>query len=1105
MQCHIDVLNSNGATPLLVACSQNLFSDNVNLLIEDGRSDLNIQDRNGNTSLHGAINSEFGSIEKIKHLLGCDKCDPNIRNRDGDTPLHIAMMKDIGIFLMLSNDKRCDPNIQDSNEDTALHIAICSKSNCVLKVQYLLKCSNIDPNIANSKGYTPLHEATERNESMAAAQILKHSLCNPNIQDVLDENTPLHIICVKNISVLDVMPYLEHEAIDLTIRNKKGNTTLHEVALCVSAFEVFNVILSHKSSNPEIKNHAGKTALNLLYENNGETLLHYACRSRNAQITLMWMEYHSVLNSEGDAPIHVACRYTATECLRELLQNSKCDPNQKNAGGECALHILCRKRNVAARKCLQLVLNCKRIQINLKNNLGDTALHVLCRLNTLGLEFNTDMVRTLLTIPGIDIECVNNAGEIPLELAKNSYQIIKIVTEFTKHKSIETYLKLFVVGNSGTGKSTLIKAIIMEASQRWLSFKGKQVNPKDVPPHTAGIVPIPFTSKHFGHAVLYDFAGQHEYYSSHAAVMENLILPTPPLFLLLIDISKPIDILKHELLYWWMYIDNQIQPAKSPPYVFLVGSYKDVVREKGEDPHKRIEQILDSVRDIPVSFKFITSFPLDCRQLVSRGLAALLTELNTTCKALRQTADIDLHCHILKSFLATEFIDLIACKMSDIAEKIQHRDVLLPQQPDQLIPLLAALNDQGYILLLQNHTDVNTTWVILKPEVLLTEVNGSIFAPKQFTNENKQFANSTGVVTLLKIKERLHILNHEVITGYLTHMEYCFQITDQRILEMITKDSNLRIQSRNEQNTESYYFFPGLVLTKKPSYVCQEKQAINFQYGWLYRCAKETEQLTTRFLHVLILRLAFSCEPPDNPTEMESVVLLRSCSVWKHGIAWWTNDGIETIVEVDVQCRWVAVMMRCPTTHNVQCAELRSKVVSTVFKVKDKCCPSIKMKEFLIASSTLKYPFDDKMFILYTIREIANVVIRGKGFAKDSEGKGTLEISDLLPFEPYFNMRDILNGFFSACGSDITIEDADLDRIAEKCYCNLEGFVAALEPNPTEYSKKCREVGEGQLERCVALFQILQKRGCKTWRDFEREFSRFSIFCGRNPLVSLIK
>ena len=109
----------------------------------------------------------------------------------------------------------------------------------------------------------------------------------------------------------------------------------------------------------------------------------------------------------------------------------------------------------------------------------------------------------------------------------------------------------------------------------------KYVKPRDVPPCTAGIVPIPFNSKHFGNAVLYDFAGQHEYYSSHAAVMENLILPSPPLFLLLVDISKPMEEIKEELLYWWHFIDNQAQKATAPPHVLLGGSHMDIVKQRG--------------------------------------------------------------------------------------------------------------------------------------------------------------------------------------------------------------------------------------------------------------------------------------------------------------------------------------------------------------------------------------------------------------------------------------------------------------------------------------------------------------------------------------------
>ena len=41
-------------------------------------------------------------------------------------------------------------------------------------------------------------------------------------------------------------------------------------------------------------------------------------------------------------------------------------------------------------------------------------------------------------------------------------------------------------------------------------------------------------------------------------------------------------------------------------------------------------------------------------------------------------------------------------------------------------------------------------------------------------------------------------------------------------------------------------------------------------------CRNITEQLTARFLHVLILRLAFACEHPDDLAEIE-----LSCSAQK--------------------------------------------------------------------------------------------------------------------------------------------------------------------------------------------------------------------------------
>ena len=449
----------------------------------------------------------------------------------------------------------------------------------------------------------------------------------------------------------------------------------------------------------------------------------------------------------------------------------------------------------------------------------------------------------------------------------------------------------------------------------------------------------------------------------------------------------------------------------------------------------------------------------------------------------------------------------MVCQIFQIFKKIKSDDTLLPQSSSQLIPLLSTLSDQGHILLLQNHTDVNKSWVILKPEVLLAEVNGSIFAPHYFKDHFRNFSMSTGVVTLSKIREKFTEFHHEVLVEYLIHLEFCFRIKDQHTLEMITKNE-VSLTNATSEYREEYYFFPALVRNENPEDVCLPHETDMYQCGWFYKCGKETEQLTTRFLHVLILRLAFSCEPPDDPTERESVVMLRSCSVWKHGISWWTDDGIETIVEVGLQCRWVAVIMRCPDSHKVQCAELRSKVIRIVLKTKQNFCQATNMNEFLIAPSCLQYPFEGRELILYSMRKIASVVVEGKDFVKDIEGKKPLSISQLLPFEPYYKLKDLIDRFFTAEQSlNEEISQECLEQIAMKCHKYLRDFETALQPNLIAYEEECSRVGGSEVKKCVALFRTLknsQKRPMKTWRDFKREFSRFSIFCRRDPMVTKI-
>ena len=53
----------------------------------------------------------------------------------------------------------------------------------------------------------------------------------------------------------------------------------------------------------------------------------------------------------------------------------------------------------------------------------------------------------------------------------------------------------------------------------------------------------------------------------------------------------------------------------------------------------------------------------------------------------------------------------------------------MPSNPSNLIDLLSTIRDNGLILFINN--DANN-WIIIEKSILLSEVNGILFAPKSF-------------------------------------------------------------------------------------------------------------------------------------------------------------------------------------------------------------------------------------------------------------------------------------------------------------------------------------------------------------------------------------
>ena len=233
-----------------------------------------------------------------------------------------------------------------------------------------------------------------------------------------------------------------------------------------------------------------------------------------------------------------------------------------------------------------------------------------------------------------------------------------------------------------------------------------------------------------------------------------------------------------------------------------------------------------------------------------------------------------------------------------------------------------------------------------------------------------------------------------MVSEFLIHLEFCF------------KNETTNVEETSPNVSEEYYFFPALVSVENPLHVWEQNDDICCKCGWLYKCIRRDQFLTTQFLHVLILRLAFTFALKFDPGDghEDSLALHRRCSVWKRGIAWLNRVPIETVVEVGLQHQSVIVMMRCPKGKEAKCIQLRSEIINKVLEAKHEHCKAVKMSESFIHPDIVKYPFTDNMedvkLYSYSLEEIARMIVERNTSVLDRSGLNPLPVQCLLLFDP---------------------------------------------------------------------------------------------------------
>ena len=1071
-------------------------------------SGLYERDKFGNIPLLTAFNL---SHYKVSSMLVREMSQ--YRHTFGNTPLHLAaIMENIPLVKFIAKNN-CDATAVNRDGDTALHIA-CKTQNAQL-IKAILEINS-------------------------DVQVLRNKCCD----------TPLHITCrLGNTILLDM---LKPNVFSL---NRKELKSLIHVACEHDHIHIIETLLLQM--NIDINER----------DTNGDTPLHIACKAGNLNTCKLLLDRHceiDLLNDNGDTALHVACRHGNNQVYKEVL-NRGSDINAKNNDGDTPLLIACKNCNF---ELSQTMLNEPNLKVTATNNAGENILHVLCRaLNSMQA---FQVIQLVLESTQIDPNASNQAGETPIQLTSNPRIIHELVrygahpepvytssVRFDVKHPPQPIVKIFIVGNRSVGKSTLTAALQKEIPRLLKVFTPvKKVSGVDE--KTAGIIPYDFESKRYGLVTMYDFAGHREFYSSHTVLLQNSIESSPPIILLVVDLRESCQEIKQNVQYWLSFLENQCSPNSRKPHVIIVGSHADILKSR-EECIKEKEEIIQSFVCFE-SVNIVGFVSMDCQYSESSSMTKLRQYLTESSKSLRITGNIKFNAHCFLVYLFDKFKEVRAVTVDQIMQQISYekQDVgassplfFLPNNLSVLFNLCNELSDRGHILLLKNVDTPTSSWVVIDKEALLSDVIGTIFAPKGL-KQYSEFASNTGVVPLSRLAERFSSYNPFMLIGFLTHLEFCHEISDKEILQLICKQ-NTESKSTGKQSTtfndytttevhdqltkahqlyldnsaialslsehtpllstemdmpsvsEIYLFFPALVKLDAPDHVICQKEASSYAHhcGWILKCLKEEHFFTSRLLEVLLLRLIFSYALDSTTekqiSESELPILQRKCSVWKNGIFWGNNDGVETLVEVQPNNKAIVVVMRClDKSATLSYLQLRSSVIQKVLATVSEFCAKVSTTEHLIdPHQTLSYPVI--VTKLYYVNEVAALIAKKSSNAVFvvSESGESISLKTLVHFEPYtvLDQRFMVKLFGNDDSSTEYITDNEISSLA-RSVLNSEHSGTFIQFFDKDHHNS---------PSFTQLFQTLKqwRSSCSgTYSCLRQKLDQYSIIRGRNLLVS---
>ena len=784
------------------------------------------------------------------------------------------------------------------------------------------------------------------------------------------------------------------------------------------------------------------------------SLLHYAAKHGWLDVVIeLATKYKCDVNCKdeiGNTPLHSAAQL---ELMKYLINEQHCDPMTRNNDHHTPLHYACQFGHLDITHYLISEAHCDP---SCKNVYGDTPLHCACASRN----GHTHIVQYLLSTGRVDPLVKNKDGITPVDEAsrhKNCYDLLKLFQSFPQCKNfpMHTYTKLILTGYSGAGKTTTSQLILLLAKKAGFFSSGRVT---DVECLTAGIIPLHVESKvkEVGNMVIYDFAGQQEYYSSHAAVLERIMRNSAAIFVCIVDMSQCMEKISESIHYWMSFIENACSSAQGSSHVIIVGSHSDLVKLSQELKEKSslVESIAES-RAKQLTYGGFVS--MDCRESKTKEARHFRSLLSTSQQAiLSSQPSMSLYCQVLYAFLRT--------KLGKASYTLQELTTALASEKQfdfnstVLTESLISLSDKGLILFVQNQEHPQSSWVLVEKDALLREVNGTLFAPDNF-KQYRQVSSNTGIVPIATLEELFPQYSSEMLVGCLQSMEFCHPVNPSALQGTSLETNKATLSS--PPSGASHLFFPSLVKERRPCDLPSPR------FGWCLGCSDPHQFFSNRFLHVLLLRLAFTFPLASDhlPPSSSLSGLERRCQVWRNGISWESVSGVSTIVEIVDRNRWVIVLV---SEKSREAAETSSSVIRMILDLQQQLCSVVSTCECLISPSLLdRYPFDALPDTdLFVMRDVARaMLLHHKVLLDRKSGRNKLPTNEALSCEPYYLLQP-------------------------SSVCQLFKHSMASQPVP-----------DPLLQEVLRYCQQPQQKP-RDHKELRECVNKHSIFAGRNPLVS---